>query len=42
MLAKANDHLSLKLTFTSAYDSAPPDGVIPLDTTLKGALQVTF
>lgn len=42
VLAKANDHLSLKLTFTSAYDSAPPEGVIPLDTTLKGALQVTF
>jgi hypothetical protein len=42
VLAKANDHLSLKLTFTSAYDSAPPDDVIPLDTTLKGALQVTF
>lgn len=42
VIAKANDHLALKLTYTSAYDSEPPDGVIPLDTTLKGSVQVTF
>lgn len=42
LLAKATDHLAVKLTLTSAYDSAPPVDVIPLDTTLKGSLQVNF
>ena len=42
LIAKATDHFALKLTFTSGYDSAPPEGVIPLDTTLKGAVQVNF
>ncbi len=42
VIAKATEHLSLKLTFTSAYDSAPPEGVLPLDTTLKGSIQVSF
>jgi putative salt-induced outer membrane protein YdiY len=42
VIAKANDHLALKLTYTSAYDSQPPEGVSPLDTTLKGSIQVTF
>jgi hypothetical protein len=42
LIARATDHFAVKLTFTSAYDSAPPQGVIPLDTTLKGALQVNF
>ena len=42
LVAKATEHFSVKLTFTSAYDSAPPEGVIPLDTTLKGAIQLNF
>jgi hypothetical protein len=42
LIAKATEHFAVKMTFTSAYDSAPPEGVIPLDTTLKGAIQVNF
>jgi hypothetical protein len=42
LLAKATDHVAVKVTFTSAFDSVPPEGVSPLDTTLKGALQVNF
>jgi hypothetical protein len=42
LLAKAAKHFSLKLTLTSAFDSEPPASVVPLDTTLKGALQVSF
>lgn len=42
LLSKAGKHLSLKLMLTSAYDSEPPIGVVPLDTTLKGALQASF
>lgn len=42
LLSKAGDYISLKLTLTSAYDSDPPSGVAPLDTTLKGALQASF
>ena len=42
LIAKATEHFAVKLTFTSAYDSTPPLGVIPLDTTLKGAIQVNF
>jgi hypothetical protein len=42
LIARATDHVSVKLTFTSAYDSVPPVGVIPLDSTLKGSLQLNF
>ena len=42
LIARATDHISLKATFTSAYDSEPPLGVIPLDSTMKGAIQVNF
>jgi hypothetical protein len=42
LIARATEHFAVKLTYTSAYDSAPPDGVIPLDTTLKGAIQINF
>ncbi len=42
LVARATEHFSVKLTFTSGYDSAPPEGVIPLDTTLKGAIQANF
>ncbi len=42
LVAKATEHFAVKLTFTSAYDSVPPEGVIPLDTTLKGAIQINF
>lgn len=42
LIAKATEHFAVKLTFTSAYDSAPPEGVIPLDSTLKGGLQLSF
>jgi hypothetical protein len=42
LLAKATDHLSLKLTLVSAFDSRPPVDVLRLDTTLKGALQASF
>jgi uncharacterized protein DUF481 len=42
LIARATEHFAVKLTYTSAYDSAPPEGVIPLDTTLKGAIQVNF
>jgi hypothetical protein len=41
-LARATKHLSLKLTLTSAFDSLPPAGVVPLDTTFKGSIQASF
>ncbi|WP_437659541.1 DUF481 domain-containing protein [Sorangium sp. So ce1182] len=42
LLAAATKHLSLKVSFSSAYDAAPPAGVLPLDATLKSTLQVSF
>ncbi|WP_437314607.1 DUF481 domain-containing protein [Sorangium sp. So ce385] len=42
LLATATKHLSIKMALSSAYDAAPPEGVVPLDATLKSALQVTF
>ncbi|WP_437935376.1 DUF481 domain-containing protein [Sorangium sp. So ce341] len=42
LLATATKHLSIKMALSSAYDAAPPEGVVPLDATLKSTLQVTF
>ena len=42
LIARATEHFSIKLTFTSAYDAVPPLGVIPLDSTMRGAIQVNF
>ncbi|WP_437731520.1 DUF481 domain-containing protein [Sorangium sp. So ce1335] len=42
ILATATKHLSLKMSFGSAYDAAPPAGVAPLDAALKSTLQVSF
>ena len=42
VITRATDHFAVKLTFTSAHDSAPLQGVIPQGTTLKGALQLNF
>jgi hypothetical protein len=42
LLAKSTKRLGLKIALASAYDSEPPVDVVPLDTTLKGSLQVSF
>jgi hypothetical protein len=42
LLATATEHFSVKMSLTSAFDSEPPAGVVPLDATLKGTLQVSF
>jgi Protein of unknown function, DUF481 len=42
LLATATEHVSVKMSLTSAFDSEPPVGVVPLDSTLKGALQLSF
>ncbi len=42
LLVKATTHFSMKLSLVSSYDSRPPIGVIPLDTTLKSTLGVSF
>lgn len=42
LLVKATDHFSLKLSLASSYDSRPPVGVDPLDTTMKSTLGVSF
>ena len=41
-LAVVNKHLAFKGTISSMYDSRPPFGVAPLDTTVKSTVQITF
>jgi Protein of unknown function, DUF481 len=42
LLVSATDHFSVKTSLTSAYDSDPPIGVVPLDSTFKASLQANF
>ncbi len=40
--AQVNKHLAFKGSISSMYDSRPPFGVAPLDTTVKSTVQITF
>ncbi|WP_437671679.1 DUF481 domain-containing protein [Sorangium sp. So ce131] len=42
LLAAVTKHVSVKMSLSSAYDAQPPAGVLPLDATLKSALQLSF
>lgn len=42
LVSKITKRLATKMTLTNAFDSAPPAGVLPLDTTLKASLQVSY
>lgn len=39
---KVNDHLAAKVAFNLTWDTAPPDGVKPLDTQVKTSLMLSW